>query len=304
MFVVGRTNQSISTPQTSVEGQGQSAHRRTTAPNGGTFAMCLILFAYNAHPGYRLILAANRDEFHDRPASPLDFWEDHPQILAGRDLRQSGTWMGVTRDGKIAAITNYREPGNHNPAAPSRGQIISDFLGGSDGAGTYVDKIKKTADQFNGFNLLIGDLSALYYYSNRGGPPAAVERGIHGLSNRLLDTPWPKISTGRQHLAAIIDSNEGVQSEKLMALLQRQERPPDDQLPETGVGYAKEKMLSPIFITSPDYGTRCSTILTIDQYRHLTMTEITWKPGRSTPIQQCKKIFSFTIEDRRNSNQD
>lgn len=265
--------------------------------------MCLILFAYNAHPGYRLIMAANRDEFHDRPASPLDFWEDHPQILAGRDLRQSGTWMGVTRDGKIAAITNYREPGNQNPAAPSRGQLISDFLSGSNGAGTYVNKIKETADRFNGFNLLIGDLSALYYYSNRGGPPAVVERGVHGLSNRLLNTPWPKISTGRQRLAAIIDSNKDVQSEKLVALLQRQERPPDDQLPETGVGYAKEKMLSPIFISSPEYGTRCSTILTIDKNRHLTMMEITWKPGRSTPVQQYKKIFSFTIEDWHRGNQ-
>ena len=259
--------------------------------------MCLILFAYDCHPDYRLILAANRDEFFSRPAAPLGFWEDRPQILAGRDLEQSGTWMGVTLQGKFAAITNYREPARQIPDAPSRGHLVSNFLGGRQSAEAYTQTIFPTANQYNGFNLLTGDTSSLHYYSNRGGKPRVLAPGIYGLSNRLLNTPWPKISTGVSNLASIIESGRSQLPEKLTELLQRQETAPDNQLPDTGVGYSMEKMLSPIFITSRNYGTRCSTILTIDRNGHIWITEFTWQPGQPVPTLMDKQTFSITIEN-------
>ena len=261
--------------------------------------MCLILFAYDTHPDYPLILAANRDEFYDRPAEHLGFWKDHPQILAGRDLKMSGTWMGITRQGKIAAVTNYREARPQRINAPSRGRIISDYLCSRTDAQGYLEKLESAGHRYNGFNLLIGDTSTLYYYSNRGGAPMALEPGVHGLSNRLLNTPWPKVTTGKDRLKAIIGSPNHMIAEQLVSLLQSSEPAPDDQLPETGFGYRKEKMLSPLFISSADYGTRCSTILMIGRNRRVRMTELTWKPSRIPPEIEAKREFVFTVDDRR-----
>jgi uncharacterized protein with NRDE domain len=258
--------------------------------------MCLILFAYNIHPEYPLILAANRDEFYNRPTALLEFWDDHPQILAGRDLEQLGTWLGVTRKGKIAAITNYRDPGLGKPEAPSRGHLVSDFLIGKDDAEAYTKKIEQTSAQYNGFNILIGDSTGLHYYSNRGRSAIRLRPGVYGLSNHLLDTPWPKISLGKQKLAAIVKASGIPQEKALVKVLKNQICAADDQLPDTGVGYTREKMLSPIFITSLDYGTRCSTILTIHRSRQVNMVEYTWRPGASPLIPQERRAFNFTIE--------
>jgi uncharacterized protein with NRDE domain len=150
--------------------------------------MCLILFAYNVHPSYRLILAANRDEFYERPSAPADFWIKHPKVLAGIDLQEKGTWLGVTKEGKFSAITNYRDPATWKDQAPSRGKLVSRFLTGPLGAGRYLEKISAQASQYNGFNLLLGDADELFVYSNRG-EAQRLSAGIYGLSNHLL-TPF------------------------------------------------------------------------------------------------------------------
>jgi uncharacterized protein with NRDE domain len=166
--------------------------------------MCLILFAYQRHPRYRLILAANRDEFYARPTAPLGFWADHPQVLAGRDLEQKGTWLGVTRGGRLAAITNYRDPQAIKPNAPSRGHLVSDFLKGSIPPLDYLQDISASAARYSGFNLLVGDPSGLFYFSNHGAVMCRLAPGLYGLSNGLLDIPWPKVDQGKQALAALV----------------------------------------------------------------------------------------------------
>ena len=254
--------------------------------------MCLILFAYNVHPRYRLVLAANRDEFYERPAAPLHFWEDHPQILAGRDLKQMGTWLGVTRNGRLAAITNFRDPKGIKQIAPSRGDLAADFLKGGRGPLDYVQEIGAGADAFNGFNLLIGDRDGLYYASNRGVGFRSLEPGVYGLSNHLLDTPWPKIRSGISCLESLVAAEDAALFSGLEEVLQNQERPPDEQLPDTGVGLMWERMLAPIFISSQVYGTRCSSILTIARTGQIRFKEISWAQGLERPSPAAVREFN------------
>ncbi len=149
--------------------------------------MCLILLAYAVHPHYPLILAANRDEFHDRPTAVLDFWTENGDLLAGRDLQAGGTWFGINRSGRWAAVTNYRAPAERRSGASSRGKLVCDYLGGEDGAERYLRNLAAASDHYNGFNLLLGDHRGVYHYSNRDGQVTALEPGIHGLSNHLLN---------------------------------------------------------------------------------------------------------------------
>lgn len=259
--------------------------------------MCLILFAYRYHPRYQLVLAANRDEFYERPTRALDFWPDHPAIAAGRDLKQMGTWLGVTCSGRLAAITNYREVGVQSTDAPSRGHLVADFLAGHTQAPRYLEQLKNGGHLYNGFNLILGEPQGLYYYSNRGGPASPVEPGIHGLSNRLLDTDWPKVRNGKAAMADILANNKDeIHRQSLLDLLQDQNVAPDEQLPDTGVGLQWERVLAPIFITSPGYGTRSSSLLTIDYGGEVDFTEITWQQAREKPRTQEKKHIHFTIE--------
>jgi len=259
--------------------------------------MCLILLAYQHHPRYRLVLAANRDEFYDRPTRALDFWPDHPDIAAGRDLKQMGTWMGITRKGRLAAITNYREAGVQRADAPSRGHLVADFLAGQIPAPRYLQQLRNSGQHYNGFNLIISDDRGLYYYSNRGGPAASLQAGIYGLSNRLINTDWPKVRHGRDRLTDILAENEhDIDRDRLMELLQSQNLAPDDQLPDTGVGRQWERILAPIFITSPTYGTRASSLLTIDHQDKVHFTEITWDQSRSKPTRLDQKDIRFKIQ--------
>ncbi|MDD4358148.1 MAG: NRDE family protein, partial [Smithellaceae bacterium] len=198
--------------------------------------MCLILFAYNVHPAYRLILAANRDEFYERPSAPADFWAGDSQVLAGQDLKEKGTWLGVTRSGKFAAITNYRDPVSWREQAPSRGKLVSGYLTGSDDAEGYLKKTALRAQKYNGFNLLLRDADGLYFYSNRAEAVQTISSGIYGMSNRLLDTPWPKVTRGKQLLKTALEKKGDELEESLFALLADRHIPPDDELPQTGVG--------------------------------------------------------------------
>jgi uncharacterized protein with NRDE domain len=257
--------------------------------------MCLILFAYNAHPRYRLVLAANRDEFYKRPTAPLKYWEDHPHILGGRDLEQLGTWMGITRNGRFAAITNYRSALTNRHNAPSRGHLVADFLIGHQPVADYLQKIRRGAKQYSGFNLIVGDIKGVHYYSNQNDRPVRLQPGIYGLSNHLLDTPWPKLSQGKQALSSLLREKERIDTDQLIEILQDQQVPADDQLPDTGIGLRLERILSPVFITSPDYGTRSSSILLIDQDGHVIYCERTWQPGQSLPVDGHTRCYEFKI---------
>lgn len=258
--------------------------------------MCLILLAYRHHPRYRLILAANRDEFYERPTQALEFWADHPEIAGGRDLQRMGTWLGITRKGRLAAITNYREPGLQKADAPSRGDLVADYLAGRMTPSRYLQQISHNGQQYNGFNLIVGDARELYYYSNRGGPPSPLPPGIHGLSNKSLNTEWPKVRRGKRQLAAVLAENsEDLDRQRMMRLLQDKSKVPDDQLPDTGVGAEWERILAPIYIQSPIYGTRCSSLLTIDRQGHVDFRERTWNPSGTPPTAADDRHVSFRI---------
>jgi len=223
--------------------------------------MCLLLFAYQSHPDYRLILAANRDEFYDRPTRPAAFWNDAPDILAGQDLKAGGTWMGITRAGRFAAITNYREAGLTKETAPSRGDLVKDFLTGKSTPLDYLKTVQEKGHTYNGFNLIIGNRKKLLYYSNRDENIHDVDPGVHGLSNHLLDTDWPKTTQGTSKFHTLMNQKKGFFPEDIFTVLADRSTPPDHELPDTGVGLEWERVLSPMFITSDIYGTRSSSIL-------------------------------------------
>jgi uncharacterized protein with NRDE domain len=234
--------------------------------------MCLILFAYKVHPSYNLILAANRDEFYERPSSPADFWEDAPQVLAGLDLKEGGTWMGIDRAGRFAAITNYRDPASLKNNVPSRGGLVSSYLCGNQSADDYLEKISRQAQLYNGYNLITGDRHELFAYSNRGAKQK-LNPGIYGLSNHLLNTPWPKVSRGKKLLTATLNKKGTELEDALFALLLDRKIPADNKLPDTGIGMEWERVLSSIFIASPVYGTRSSTILLIGKNGRVKFVE-------------------------------
>lgn len=235
--------------------------------------MCLILLAYDAHPLYRLILAANRDEFFSRPAAPAAFWEDAPQLLAGRDLKEGGTWLGLTRSGRISAITNYRDPRSERKDAPSRGGLVSGFLRGAMPVEDYLAFLGREGAAYNGFNLIFGEMNRLCWFSNRGGDPQFLQPGIHGLSNHLLDTPWPKVSHGKEAVERLVITGKNIEPDVLFAILADRTIAPDPLLPETGVGIELERLLSPLFISAPTYGTRSSTVILIDREGEVTFIE-------------------------------
>lgn len=242
--------------------------------------MCLILFAHRRHPRYALVLAANRDEFYRRPSEPVHFWPDAPNILAGRDRLAGGTWLGLNRSGRLAALTNYRDPAAHRPDAPSRGALVSDFLRGEHSASDYLDDLATRSGQFNGFNLLVGEPGGLYYHSNHtDSTPRRLEPGLYGLSNALLGTPWPKVEHGRQRLAEALALDGAALVERLLALLADDRRPSDDALPDTGIGLERERALAPIFIATPDYGTRSSSVVLIDHHGRAELTERSYDDG-------------------------
>lgn len=247
--------------------------------------MCLILFAYKVHPEYPLVLAANRDEVYARPTAPAAFWSDHPNIYGGRDLEHGGTWLGVTRNGRVSAVTNFRDGYATKDSTRSRGELVGDFLRGTEPARAYADRISREAHTYNGFNLIVGDLDELHYVSNRGTRVTMIEPGIHGLSNHLLNTPWPKIKRGKTILAGLLHDNPSALVDGLDALLADRATAPDDVLPDTGVGLPRERILSPAFIISPLYGTRSSTVVLIDNHGQVVFTERSFgergKPGRS-----------------------
>lgn len=239
--------------------------------------MCLVDFAYEYVPGYRLILAANRDEYYDRPTATARFWHDHPDVLAGRDLVKMGTWMGVSTTGRFAFLTNHRNPALTKEHARTRGELVSRFLYSNQPAPTYLEEIKATGHLYNAFNLLAGDRSSLYYYSNITGQIRQVAPGLYGVSNHLLDTPWPKVVKSKQRFASFLAGPARPEPDELFTLLKDCTLAKDEDLPDTGVGLECERLLSSIFVRKPGYGTRTSTVILIDHENNVLFKERTYE---------------------------
>jgi uncharacterized protein with NRDE domain len=252
--------------------------------------MCLIFISLKQHPQYKLIVAANRDEFYNRKTASADFWQDHPDILGGRDLEAGGTWLGVTRQGKISMITNYRDPKNIDPKAPSRGYLVSDYLNSAATPEQYLRDLELRAKQYNGFNLIAGNTEEFGYLSNYRQGIEFLTPGLHGLSNHLLNSPWPKVETGKQKMNEIL--KEPFKPADLFQLLFNDTLASDETLPETGVGLERERALSAMFIKSPGYGTRCSTVVLVDQQDNLFFTERVYD---LTTFDYSEKSFTFKI---------
>lgn len=244
--------------------------------------MCLIVFAWQVVPAVPLIAAANRDEYYQRATAPAGPWPEHPQIYAGRDLQAGGSWMGITQPGgdggpsRFAAITNIRAPSEHKDDAPSRGHLVADFLAGSMTPQEYVESIRASAHEYNGFNLVLGDRDTLIWYSNKGdsdprnGKP--LEPGVYGLSNALLDAPWPKVLKTKAQFASLLCL--GAPDDAYFEMLADTTQAPDLRLPETGVPLDLERVLSAVRIESPNYGTRTSTVVKLYANAPATLQEM------------------------------
>lgn len=235
--------------------------------------MCLILFAWDAHPRYELVVAANRDEFHARPTAPADFWEDHPGVLAGRDLQAGGTWMGISRSGRFAALTNYREPQvPERPLEFSRGHLVRDFLMGGREPAIHAERLLAAGDAYRGFSLLLGRPGELHYLSNRADSVSPVAPGCHALSNHLLNTPWPKVRHGHAALQRLLESDV-INDEDLLQLLADDSLVGGEEPAGIDSALAPERISRLLFIRSPEYGTRSSTVLLAGRDGTVTFVE-------------------------------
>ncbi|MCP4297629.1 MAG: NRDE family protein [Proteobacteria bacterium] len=233
--------------------------------------MCVIFFAHQIHPDYPLILLANRDEFFQRPTEPAHYWRDHPELLAGKDLQAGGTWLGVTKNGRYSAITNIRDPKNNDANAPSRGNLVKEYLFSDKPPEAYLSQIGK---DYNGFNQLVGEGDQLYHYNSQDKTTMLVKSGIYGLSNAQLNTPWPKISKGIKQVDIWSSfSKKELRYDLMLKFMHDTSTPDDNQLPDTGVGIELERLLSPVFISGKEYGTRCTTLLLIDSLGEVVFIE-------------------------------
>ncbi len=238
--------------------------------------MCLILFAYKTHPKYKLILVANRDEFYKRNTQEAHFWEENTDILAGKDLVAGGTWLGINKKGYFAALTNFRDGNTQNidKNLLSRGFLTKNYLKNGGDPLSYLFRTQFQATKYNGFNLLVADRDNLMYYSNQERIIKTLHSGIYGLSNHLLNTPWEKVTLGKEKLAEYI-KNEDLNTTSLLNLMN--DATPATVLPDTGVPLEWEKILSPMFIKSPEYGTRCSTAILWDYEDNIVFDERNYK---------------------------
>ncbi len=276
--------------------------------------MCLIAFSLAPETEYPLIVIANRDEFLNRPTQPARYWEKHPSLLAGMDLEAGGTWMGITRQGRFAAVTNYRDP--TSPAGPlSRGELVTRFLTSTETAAKFIANSYTTNQLYSGYNLIAGSPNELYYHSNKLQSPTLkpLPAGTYGLSNHILNTPWPKVTETAQALeewkAQPPDSRR---VEALFAILGATQQAADEDLPETGISYEKEKALSARFIDLPHYATRSSAVLLVDHRQNVQFFERTYRRAAldsnatdgSYATQACytTRQFEFSITQERETN--
>ena len=250
--------------------------------------MCLILFSYKTHKKYKLILAANRDEFYARPTLAMQWWKNNDNVLSGIDAQMNGTWMGINKNGRFAALTNYRQMPITAKYESTRGALVSDFISNNLSIEDYKKQLVDTADNYDGYNLIFGSIDNLHYFSNRGDTEGEIESGVHGLSNHLMNTPWPKVETGKERLAKLSAQDE-IHPNLLFEMMHNTDLGEDSDLPDTGVGLELERMLSAAFIESPEYGTRCSTVLLVDWENNVTFEERSFVP-------KGENKYNFTIQ--------
>ncbi len=243
--------------------------------------MCLILFAIDAHLRFPLLVAANRDERYTRPSRPMQWWQDAPQLLAGQDLEAGGTWLGITRAGRFAAITNVREGVPRESWQRSRGELTREFLLGDANPADYAAAAHRSGEHYAGFNLLIGDGNEFYYCSNRGQAPRRLGAGIYGLSNDNLDSAWPKVRSGKLALQQLLHNPEP-RADELLQILADTHQPDDRELPDTGVGLMLERVLASRFIATDNYGTCASTALLVADDGHVEAVEQNFRSGGET----------------------
>ncbi len=255
--------------------------------------MCLINFHLNNHSKYKLVMAANRDEEYSRPTKEAHYWEEHPHILGGRDLRGMGTWLGITKSGRISALTNIRNTKELlSTHQKSRGHLVSGYLTGNQNPSDYLNDISKTGSDYAGFNLLVGSQDEVFYLNNYDNEVIKVDNGLHGLSNHHLDTPWPKVVKGKEGLKNIMENDDG-DIDALFRLLRDNDTAENKDLPDTGLSKEIETNLSPLFINMDKYGTRCSTVILIDHENNVTFVERTYSAGEQTGEEK----FEFKIEN-------
>ncbi len=260
--------------------------------------MCLIFLSVNNHPNYKLIVAANRDEFYNRKTIAAGFWPTHPGIVGGRDLEAMkpdgtcGTWMAMNKNGKIAMLTNYRDPKNINPLAPSRGFLVTDFLISSIHPHEYLRQLEPSAKAYNGFNLVVGTMDEFFYLSNYKQDIEKIPEALHGLSNHLLDTPWPKVERGKRKMTSLF-SKEKINADEVLTALYDEDRALDDQLPDTGIGLERERALSSMFIKTNGYGSRCSTVVSVDRNDLVSFTERVYD---LQTFEFAQQTFEFKIQ--------
>lgn len=253
--------------------------------------MCLIFIAVKSHPKFKLVVAANRDEFYARKTAPAGFWKDHPHILGGRDLEAMGTWLGITKGGRLSMVTNFRDLRNIKAKAPSRGKLVTDFLLDKISGEAYLEKVEPRAKEYNGFSLLAGTVDSLFYLSNYRNGLIQLNSGLFGLSNHLLETPWPKVEKGKREIEILLKSRQ-VNAGDLFTILSDETISPDEALPDTGVGLDRERSLSPAFIRSPGYGTRSSTVILVDYHNNVSFNERVYEPQSG---EFSFQRFSYTI---------
>jgi uncharacterized protein with NRDE domain len=250
--------------------------------------MCLLVIAYRVHPRLPIVIAANRDELYARRSEALHLWPDEPEICAGRDLVQGGTWLGLTRHGRFAALTNFRQGPPHE-GSRSRGQVVLDWLRSPLSPEQYVAELAGYAQQFAGFSAIVGDLAdEPHYFSNRGNAAQRLSPGLYGLSNQWLDVPWPKVTRAKQRIAALLAA-ERVSAEQVCDAMDDRSQPPDAQLPDTGIGIERERMLAPIFVAGEHYGTRAVTAVLVDAQGRALLYERSYGPhGRYLSDARCE----------------
>ncbi len=254
--------------------------------------MCTIALAFHAHPDYPLILASNRDEAYARPSKPAGFWDDQPDLIAGRDLRGGGTWLGITRTGRFAMLTNVRHGARERPDAPSRGGLVTDYLLGDESPAVHASRLSEEAHQYNGFNLIMGDPHELILFSNRADAPISVGSGVYGISNAVPGELWPKAERAKTLLATVIEE-ERVSTEALMELLADDKQTEDALLPDTGVVTEWARVLSPIFIRTEKFGTVASTAIIVDKHGRAQFAERQFgSPGK---LPKGEEHFEFEI---------
>jgi uncharacterized protein with NRDE domain len=256
--------------------------------------MCLILLGWQVHPEFPLVFAGNRDEAYDRLSVAADFWQDAPQIHGGRDLEKGGTWLGVTRAGRFAAVTNYRDGPARQAAPRSRGELTTGYLLGDGDAADYLGTLTPRAQQYGGFSLLVGDARGIFSHTNRGPGIEKLPAGVHGLSNHLLNTPWPKVTRGKQSVAALLGEGEKQLIEGLFEALADRTAAPLGELPDTGVGASRERELSPAFIAGERYGTRASTVLLLSRGGEVVFVEKRFG-AQGAPLGETARRFPLQV---------